>query len=130
MAQSIEIYTQVQAPTVVCTARDGADGVTTGTAVNALNVLNCQTTAYVRLNLSASAATCTVFVLLYDAAGDFLCLAPPGVQTVTASAIKTDADAADFEAPAAAFDLCGAASYEVRTGDASSGTRTVTTWAV
>jgi hypothetical protein len=124
---------ETAAATTVCTDRDGADAATTGTAVNSLVATQGRETAYVAVNLSAASggATCTVAVLLYDQRSAFIGLAPPGVQTVTSSTTyKDDSDDADYEAPVASFDLCGAVYYEVRTGDASpSGTRTVKTWA-
>jgi hypothetical protein len=125
---------ELAAVTTVCTDRDGADSGAMNAAVNSLIASNGRETAYVAVNLSAASggATCTVAVLLYDQRSALIGLAPPGEQTVTSNTTyKEDSDNADYEAPVAAFDLCGAAYYEVRTGDPSpSGTRTVKTWAV
>jgi hypothetical protein len=131
--KSTSVY-EVAAATTVCEDRDGADSGATNAAVNSLIATNGRETAYVAVNLSAASggATCTVAVLLYNQNSVLLGLAPPGVQTVTSNTVyKDDSDDADYEAPVAAFDLCGASYFEVRTGDASpSGTRTVKAWAV
>src|SRR3990167_840686 len=111
-------------------AKDGADSVNLGTLLNTRNAIDGETTAYVRAILSVGAATVTIVVVLYDQDDALIGLASPGVQTATASAYTNAAAAKDYHAPILSWDCAGAASYEVRSGDPSSGTRALTTWAV
>lgn len=127
---TVEIYDRVLGATTAATARDGADSLALDALAtdNELITTSRHQTANVQAILSAASATVTVAVVLYDASGNLLGLAAPGVQTATASAYKAAAAASDYYAPVLAFDLAGAASYEVRSGDPSSGTRTLKTW--
>lgn len=111
-------------------SRDGADAVRLDTPATGNSLISTRSaqTAYVQAILSASGATVDVAVILYSASQEVLGVAAPGVQTATATSYTADNDAADYYAPILAFDLAGADYYEVRSGDASSGTRTLYTW--
>jgi hypothetical protein len=121
---------EIAAPTSVDSAVDGADSVALDAAVNTLIATEGRTTAYVSVVLSDNAATVAVAVVLYDQNRALLGLAPSGVQTATASSYKADSDNVDYYAPILSFDLCGASYFEVRSADASAGTRSITAWAV
>jgi hypothetical protein len=115
--------------TLVYEDQDDDDGVALDAPVNDVLPLDGQTTAYVEAILSAGGAHVDVAVIIYDADGS-PSIAAPGVQRATATIYSAAAAAQDYHAPLLAFDLGGAASYEVRSQDASSGTRTLRTWAV
>lgn len=103
------------------------DAVNTDVVVNTKRPADSRQTVYVAARLSVAAATVAIEVVLYDKAGAVLGVS--GAQTATAGVYR-DAAAGLYHAPVLAFDLAGAFMYEVRSAAASSGTRTLKTWAV
>lgn len=131
MPEAIETYRR-GVVTTVCTDRDGADGKGLDAPINTVIACSGKSTAYVQAVMSVSAATVAVVVVIYDINSSTvgIGLAPPGEQTATATLYREAASSGDYSTNVLSFDLAGAVSYEVRSADASSGTRTIKTWAI